>query len=87
MKSYNHKCIKDEGQSYIYIYIYIHIYICIGYIPVRVQYQIYLFQFCNRDIFEMIITTPTLIKHIMCEVWLSITNAASLQLSGPPGAI
>ena len=35
----------------------------------------------------IIITTPTLIKHIMCEVWLSITNAASLQLSGPPGAI
>ena len=22
MKSYNHKCIKDEGQSYIYIYMY-----------------------------------------------------------------
>ena len=36
--------------------------------------QIYLFQFCNRDIFEIIITTPTLIKHKMCEVWLSITD-------------
>ena len=39
---------------------------------------------------EIIITTPTLIKHIICEVWLSITDAtetASLQLSGPPGAI
>ena len=33
---------------------------------------LYHFQSWNRDIFEIIITTPTLIK---CEVWLNITAA------------
>ena len=54
------------------IYMYMKVYelfICM------LKYTTQPFQSCNRHIFKIIITTLTLIKHIMCEVWLSITDA------------
>ena len=54
------------------IYMYMKVYelfICM------LKYTTQPFQSCNRHIFKIIITTPTLIKHITCEVWLSITDA------------
>ena len=57
------------------IYMYIHVMKVYELFICMLKYTTQPFQSCNRHIFKIIITTPTLIKHIMCEVWLSITDA------------